>query len=82
MKSNYPKSSGAFYVVEKRVPIFEPELLARISDLGAQVSGGAGKIHAHVWIPKDNHKEILEALEAAGFFVDVPYPERHSEQHK
>jgi len=75
MKHHNP-IQGAFYVVEKRVPLFDAELLAKISKLGAQVSGGDGKIHAHVWIPLNHHKEILEALEKFGFYVSQPY-ERH-----
>mgnify|MGYP006303989841 CR=1 FL=1 len=67
---------GAFYVVEKRVPIIEPELLEKISKMGAQVSGGDGKIHAHVWVPVHHHKEVMEALEEDGFYISAPY-ERH-----
>ncbi len=68
---------GAFYVVEKRVPIFEEELLGTISKMGAQISGGDGKIHAHLWIPVDKHKEILETLENNGFYVSQPYEKHH-----
>ena len=64
---------GAFYVVEKRVPILGPAILKKVSELGAQISGGDGKIHAHVWIPVDHHDEILEALELDGFYVSQPY---------
>ena len=76
MKQIPPDVQGAFYRVEKGVPILSSSLLKKNSALGAHVSGGDGKIHAHLWIPLSHHKEILEALEADGFYISEPY-ERH-----
>ena len=77
MKHSFPHIQGAFYVVEKRVPIFEPEVLEKLCKLGAQISGGDGKIHAHMWIPRKHYKEILETLDANGFYISDAY-----EQHR
>ena len=76
MTDTCSRVQGAFYVIEKRVPLFDAALLGKLSQWGAQVSGGDGKIHAHIWIPLDRHSEIIENLEREGFYISQPY-ERH-----
>lgn len=60
-----------FHVAEKRVPIMGSQLLAKLAELGVEVSGGRGKIHVHLFIPDNKLDEARDLLEAAGFeFVE------------
>ena len=64
-----------FHIVEKRITTFSSEIMAKLADLGVQISGGSGKIHAHIWIPKGKEMDVLQLLSKEGFYeVD---PERH-----
>ncbi len=64
-----------FHIVEKRITTFSSEILAKLADLGVQISGGSGKIHAHIWIPKGKEMEVFQLLSKEGFYeVDL---ERH-----
>lgn len=67
------KDMHGFYVVEKRVPLFSAELLAELAKLGVQVSGGVGKIHAHIWIPEGKEIEVFELLGKEGFYEAEPH---------
>jgi hypothetical protein len=62
-----------FYVVEKRVPIFSADTLLQLAELGVQVSGGSGKIHAHIWIPPGRELEVFELLSKLGFYEAPPH---------
>ena len=69
MRQTHTRVQGAFYVVEKRVPIFSSDILEQMHRSGAYVSGGDGKIHAHIWIPLEHHNEIIESLEKDCFYI-------------
>ncbi|MFQ5894569.1 MAG: hypothetical protein ACE5JJ_01955 [Nitrospinota bacterium] len=58
---------GRFYIFERRVPILTPEQLARLSSLGAQVSGGSGKVHIHIFLPEEAGEKVIDYLESEGF---------------
>jgi hypothetical protein len=70
-----------FHIVEKRITIFSAEIMAKLAGLGVQISGGSGKIHAHIWIPKGKEMEVFQLLSKEGFYEVEP--ERHkAEGHK
>ena len=74
-----------FHIVEKRIPIFSAEVLAKLADLGVQISGGSGKIHAHIWIPKGKEMEVFQLLSKEGFHEIEPdhhKAEGHTDQSK
>jgi hypothetical protein len=63
-----------FHVVEKRVAIFSAATLSKLAELGVQISGGSGKIHAHIWIPHGRELEVFELLKNEGFYEAPPHP--------
>lgn len=69
-----------FHIVEKRIAIFSSGLLAKLADLGVQISGGSGKIHAHIWIPKGKEMEVFQLLSKEGFY-EVEHERHKAENH-
>jgi len=67
------ESMSGFHIVEKRVPIFDDSILHKLGELGVQISGGSGVIHAHIWIPPGKEEEVLAFLKTRGFVEAEPY---------
>jgi len=60
-----------FEAYQKRVPIIEgreANFLAELMPLGVLMSGGAGKPHFHISIPKDRRSEIVHELSENSYF--------------
>ena len=60
------------HIVENRITTFSSEIMAKLADLGVQISGGSGKIHAHIWIPKGKEMDVFQILSKEGFYEVEP----------
>jgi len=67
------KEMEGFFIVEKRVPIFDGETLQKLGEMNVHVSGGSGIIHAHIWIPQGQEESVFEYLKSKGFIQSRPY---------
>ncbi len=54
-------------VVEKRVPLFSPDMLVALSNLGVKIEGGSGRVFVELSVAPENEKEVLRLARAEGY---------------
>ena len=72
----------SYFVVEKKVQIFEKEVLDAIIRKGAEISGSCDLVHAHVWIPEGKEDAVLKILKKEGFYTTESYKKDRTHHKK